>query len=127
MNKDLVFPIVLITIAACLIVVSDTVMKKTMELLSLGEDDVLKPNSLLKVVFNPYVIFAFGLGAVAKIIYSFAVSNHDISRMLTAMTVMVMIGYAIVGIWQFGESFTAIKTIGIILGLISVILLFWSK
>ena len=127
MNKDLVFPLVLITIAACLIVVSDTVMKKTMELLSLDESDVLKPNSLLKVIFNPYVIFAFGLGAIAKVIYSFAVSTHDISRMLTAMTVMVMIGYAIVGIWQFGESFNILKTIGIVLGLISVILLFWSK
>ena len=126
-NKDVVLPIVLITIAACMIVVSDTIMKKTMELLNVDEGDIVKPNSIFKVIFNPFVISAFIIGAVAKVIYSFAISTHDISRMLTAMTVMVMIGYAIVGVWQFGESFNSLKAIGIILGLISVILLSWSK
>ena len=126
-NKDVIFPIALITLSACLIVTSDTVMKRTMEYLNMDENEITNPSSIFKVVFNPYIIFAFVLGGFAKLIYSFAVSTHDISRMLTAMIVMVMLGYAIVGIWQFGETINQFKLIGILLGLVSIILLFWSE
>lgn len=126
-NKALVFPIALIVLSACLIVMSDTVLKKTMEFLRIDEGEITNPRSILRVILNPYIIFAFVLGGIAKLVYSFAISTHEISRMLAAMTVMVMIGYAIIGSWLFGETFNSLKTLGLLLGLASIILLFGSK
>jgi len=126
-NKNVVFPIALITLSACLIVTSDTVMKRTMEFLRMDESQITNPRSIFRVILNPYIIFAFLLGAIAKVVYAFAISTHEISRMLTAMTVMLMMGYTIIGVWQFGETFNNFKTIGILLGLASIILLVSSK
>ena len=126
-NKTMVFPIALITLAACLIVMSDTVLKKTMESLHMDEGEITNPHSIFRVILNPYIMFAFVLGAIAKLVYSFAISTHEISRVLAAMTVMVMIGYAIIGSWLFGETFNSVKILGLLLGLTSVILLVGSK
>ena len=126
-NKTMVFPIALITLAACLIVTSDTVLKKTMESLRMDEGDITNLRSIFRVILNPYIIFAFVLGGIAKLVYSFAISTHEISRMLAAMTVMIMIGYAIIGSCLFGETFSNFKALGLLLGLASVILLVGSK
>lgn len=106
---------------------SDTVLKKTMESLHMDEGEITNPRSIFRVILNPYIIFAFVLGGIAKVVYSFTISTHEISRMLAAMTVMVMIGYAIIGSWLFGETFNSLKTLGLLFGLASIILLFGSK
>jgi len=126
-TKNMIFSIILIIISACLIVISDTVLKKTMGSLHMNESEIIAPRSILTVILNPFIISAFILGGVAKLAYAFVISTHEISRMLTTMTVMVIIGYAIIGTLQFGETFNGFKIIGLLFGLVSVILLAGGK
>lgn len=98
-----------------------------MEFLRVNESQITNPYSIFRVIFNPYVIFAFVPGGIAKVVYAFVISTHEISRMLTAMTVMIMMGNAIISVWQFGETFNSLKAAGFLFGLASVILLVGSK
>lgn len=76
--------------------------------------------SLFKLVSNPYILGSLGLMFFGRMLHSIPLSKYDIGKFSLILTPLSLIVTIVSGVILFGESYTIIQLIGMVLGLIAV-------